>query len=201
MVSFFTSPGPGLILLAIGTVLFVIETLLYFGFHRVYFQFAAPLHVEEWQSRATPDVAADAIRSGLAEAQLTARMRGDVLCIRRPWWAFSAWPRAVLRIEAGDAGAVLRYEMRPFLSLVLFGVACVLLAVTGPVRLFWIATLAYIIVTYVACWGWELRVFGRLARLRKTLRDIGVQICNRCGYDLHLHDAMRPCPECGARVD
>ncbi len=198
-----TIPGwsVALVLTGVSLLLMTLETALYFIKEPWYFRFGPALHHEEWQTSAPPAQARAALELACRHSNLSVRAAGDTLCMRFAFHRFSAWPRVILRIEERDGLAVLVYEVRPFLSMVLFGAGMLWLSLGGiGIRaIFWLSQLCvlYVIVVYVGCWYYELRKLRRLEPIREKLSAIGVQVCSDCGYDRHRLAAHQLCPECG----
>lgn len=178
-------------------LILAVEMTLYSRFVLWYYRLGPPLLREEWQTSVSAAEAANAIRQALGMTGLPARFTKEVVVARRPGWSLSVCPRACLRIVNTPDRAVLVYEVRPFISLALLAIVSVPWIILGSASWFLIAAVLGIIVSYPILWRYELRKFARLEPLRRRLADIGVRICDRCGYDLYEQDRTRPCPECG----
>lgn len=189
-------------ILALATVaaflLFLIETAAYVLKAGWYYRFGPTLRRERWQTRATTSEARGAIRQALRGCGLAARMHRAGFAFRRPMWTLSAWPRVFLRIEEGSAGAILVYEVRPFVSMALMAVLGVGWILANVDALHWSVSVVAVAATYAGLWRHDLRALGRLRGMRAKLRDIGLRICTHCGYDRYGQAADRPCSECGA---
>lgn len=187
----------GLVLFALSGVLVLLEAIPYFAWSRWYYLMGPVLHRERWQTRVSRDEALAALDAALPHAGLPGRRRGDAFCLRRAWTRWSAWPRFVLRVEEHEHGAVIVYEVSPFLSMSLALFAGALMFVGGFHPLWSLGLTLFIVAVYVGCWKWEIRLAGRLKGLRQGLAAIGLNVCDDCGYDLFAHTAGERCPECG----
>lgn len=192
--------------LSVLIVVYIMEIVIFLGGARWYYGMGPALHREEWQSSVTCQQAAHAISKGLPQCQLPTQVWPDRIGFRRPWWHFGAYPRALLRVQDGPRGAILVCEIRPFISMAVMAVV-VLLVLAVPafrsilVYIFLAFIEIYILACYVGCWRYERRILTQLGGLREKLRDIGVQICDKCNYDLHGRSLNLPCPECGHIVE
>lgn len=188
--------------LSVVMVAYILEIVLFLAGSRWYYGIGPALHREEWQSSVTSQQAADAISRGLHPCELRSYLWTDRVGFRRPWWHFGAYPRAVLKVQEGPRGAILVCEIRPFISMAVLAIVIFLLLLVPAFRNivvygFLAFTEIYIMACYLGCWRRERRILVRLGGLRASLRDIGVQICDKCSYDLHGRDRHQPCPECG----
>lgn len=191
-------PGVALlVLLSIGVVLTLIETVIYFSYIRWYYRLGASLHREEWQAAVPIEKLMDALRLAAQRSSLPVRFRGDCICARRPWWAFSAWPRFTLTAVAHGETSILVYQARPFLSMVAMAVCMLIGFLSGFIIVLSIIGILCVVVTYVLCWRYELREVNRFYPILVALRDCGIHVCEACGYDLYMRPAEAVCPECG----
>ena len=78
-----------------------------------------------------------------------------------------------------------------------------LIGPTGPVNHFMfmlIAVLAFLVwqVAQMVTTLWVLRnIYG--PHLRRAMRDVGWEVCIKCGYSLRGLEDVKRCPECGAK--
>ncbi len=94
-------------------------------------------------------------------------------------------------------------QMVPVLIFVVVGQNAVplLIGPTGPVNhIMLIVVLAFLVwhaVQMLTCL-WVLRnIYG--PHLRRAMRDVGWEVCIKCGYSLRELEDVKRCPECGAK--
>lgn len=177
--------------------LLLVESVLYLARTGWYYRLGSALHAERWQTEVSLDAARAAVRDAMPLAKLSYREDDRGFCLRRHWAAMSAWPRISLRVEPGPDGAMLAYEVRPFITMAAFVPVFVVAAASGIMLAFFTVNIAVIAGIYLVFWPLELRTFGRLARLHDALAPIGVHVCRACGYDLFRQPRGQACPECG----
>lgn len=196
-----TLAGPlraGLVsLLGVMVIIVTVECAFYLLKSPFYYRLGPNLFREQWQTSAEVGAVWAALRAALPGCTFSTRDGGSILCFRRPWWAFSAYPRATLRVADGPDAATIVYEVKPFIGMAPFAIVLMLTALAGLAAFITLATVIFIVLIYVLLWRYELRKLARLACLRKNLRGIGVLVCTQCGYDLFRREEDQPCPECG----
>jgi hypothetical protein len=196
-------PGGVLVIFVLSAVvilfIFVLESALFLIGVRWYYRLGPPLHREEWQTSVSADAARSAIRASLGVAPFASYDWGDAFGFRRPCWKLGAWPRVTLGVQDRPGGAILTYEVRPFITMALMALVMCLPIVLGDMWrvLMSLAVILGVVMIYIAYWRRELGIFDRLGLLRCHLHSIGVLVCDRCGYDLHGRDIGSQCPECG----
>ncbi len=98
--------------------------------------------------------------------------------------------------------ACLGVQMAPVL---IFGVLIqnagpLLIGPTGPVNHFMLIVVLAILVlcaAQIVTTVWVLRnIYG--PHLRRAMRDVGWEVCIKCGYSLRGLEDVKRCPECGA---
>jgi hypothetical protein len=183
-------------LVSVLVVAVAVECVLYILKTPFYYRMGPTLFREQWQTSATAEAVWAALRAALPTCTLSVRDGGSILCFRRRWWVFSAYPRATLSVSDGSDAATIVYEVKPFISMAPFAIAMMFMALAGVAAFVAIGTAIFIVLVY-ALWRYELRKLARLDCLRKNLRGIGVMVCTQCGYDLFQREAHQPCPECG----
>lgn len=179
----------------------LIETISYLLLFGPYYRHGPLLRREEWQTAAKPAKARGALLKAVEEGPIKGRERGDTFCLRLDEWRWGLVPRLALKIDAIPQGAIFVCEVRPFLGGALFGLALVSFLAEDGHFVLAPSILAAIIFACIASWRAELRRLGRLGPVSARLRQIGLQICGNCGYDLYGLDLTRPCPECGHTAD
>lgn len=179
----------------------VAETALYLLYSRWYYRLGPAIFHDEWQSRVPVARAREAFEDACEGSVLSARPRGDLLCVRARNWDWGVLPRITLRLQAMPQGAVFICEARPY-----FGVALLTIAVATFLALDTHYLLAAMVALFgsLLCrgvWRRDARRFSRLSPLHPSLRLIGLRVCRHCGYDLTGIDDRRPCPECGRHAN
>lgn len=184
----------GVFLLAVGGVLI----LLYRAFSQLYYCSGPVYRREEWQTSVSVEEAIAFLAIALEEGGLASVACGNVVLARPQEWEWGISPRLALRIEEGQHGAIVVCESR--LVLASLFVALGVLALLASDGNYVLAAAGLVCVPALALWLWkhEANRLTRLAPIRRRLAEIGLQICEHCGYDLHGLDASRGvCPECG----
>ncbi len=76
-----------------------------------------------------------------------------------------------------------------------------LIGPTGPVNHMWLILVLTMLVWFAAqivTTVWVLRnIYG--PHLRRAMRDVGWEVCIKCGYSLRGLEDVKRCPECGAK--
>ena len=94
-------------------------------------------------------------------------------------------------------------QMVPVLLLTVVGqnAAPLLIGPTGPVNHFMLivnlALLAYFVAQMVTALWVCRNLYG--PHLRRAMRDVGWEVCFKCGYSLRELENVKRCPECGAK--
>jgi hypothetical protein len=183
-------------------VIYILECAFYFFGFDWYFRLGPALHREEWQTAVPVAEAIAAIRRSLHCSTLRTFSWWEDFGFRRAWWQLSAYPRALLRVRESERGAILICEIRPFICMGLmailsFGLLAIPVFRRTAIFAALVVTAVGIFAVYFSLWRREVRILLQLGGLRGALADIGVQVCDRCGYDLHGRDPYSTCPECG----
>lgn len=187
--------------LAIFSILFfiagVVEVCLFNFPSAWYYQFGPVSQREEWQSSVPCDIAHSTLDKMLHAGELFGCRRGECYCFRQQGWTWGPLPRSVLTVIDSQPGAFLMHEVRPFLGFLWWSLAVAgLIGIVGhPVLA---GGAALVIVPYFHyTWRLNLDMWGRLRAVRRSLRSVGVYVCEHCGYDLHGLQPGTVCPECG----
>jgi len=133
-------------------VAFIIESYLYFTGNAWYYRLAPAMHQQQWQTAVTPEQAVAAIEKAAVSSKLTIRKREQAFLMRFRWWEFSTWSRVVLAVRPGAHGAVLEYQVRPFINPALFAIGAIALFFSGEIQLFAIGYFGLIVVMYIVGW-------------------------------------------------
>ncbi|MCH8165114.1 MAG: hypothetical protein IH889_05855, partial [Planctomycetes bacterium] len=99
--------------------------------------------------------------------------------------------------------AFLGVQMVPMLILMVVWQSAgpLLIGPTGPIKhmmlIVNLAVLAYFVAQMVTTlWVWR-NIYG--PHLRRAMRDVGWEVCIKCGYSLRGLEDVKRCPECGAK--
>ncbi len=112
--------------------------------------------------------------------------------------AFVDFLRHPLRVAA-----FLGVQMVPVLIMMVVGQNAVplLIGPTGPVNHYMLIVVLALLVWYAVqmvtmLWVWR-NIYG--PHLRRAMRDVGWEVCLKCGYSLRGLEDVKRCPECGAK--
>jgi hypothetical protein len=174
------------------------ELVVYVRMTRWYFHWGPIAIGQRWQTRVGVQEAVAAVEKALEHSWLVWKKYDRSFAVRRPVWEPSTYPRICLRVEEDRNGAVVVYEVRPFVTMA----PLVLMALLPPTTWYiafanWFVP-AYVVVGYTYFYLRESRRLRELDRVREALGEIGVRICPSCGYDLFGQVDGGVCPECGA---
>lgn len=189
-----------LIILAV----FCIECVLYYTFAAGYYRRGPTSCREEWQTSASVEAVSEIIRGNLKRDGLVGRPREGGFCIRQSATTFSTFPRVWLGVRAERHGAVLSFQVRPFLAMIPTAIVMMMivgLRMTGVFFGGWklpVLTTVVIAATYKRLLPYDVRRIGRLRTIRRALAPLGLRVCDGCGYDLFGRPEATVCPECGA---
>ena len=128
---------------------------------------------------------------------MSVRQSERAFLVRFKWGQLSAWPRIILSVRESADGAILQYQVRPFITPAVFVLPCLAFYALGNMRTVSAIMVAFIVVSYPVWWWYELGKLKRLDSLRQSLAHIGVQVCTKCGYDRFGLAQDARCPECG----
>lgn len=112
--------------------------------------------------------------------------------------AFVDFLRHPLRVAA-----CLGVQMAPLLIMmvVIWNAGPLLIGPTGPIKhMMLIVNLAILVfcVAQIVTTLWVCRnIYG--PHLRRAMRDVGWEVCIKCGYSLRGLEEVKRCPECGAK--
>ncbi|MCI0365488.1 MAG: hypothetical protein L0Y44_09360 [Phycisphaerales bacterium] len=195
-----------LLLAMVSFATFVAETFLYFGFVKWYYGAGPALNSQCWQTRASRQEVVEAIdsarkRRGKERLKLASKRRaGDVFLLRFRWWDLSIWSRVMVRVVEGPGshGAVIGYEVRPFVSPAMVALSVLLFFESSRLQLLTVGYFLVVVLMYAIGLWWELRKLRGLEPLRRELAGLGLAVCAKCGYDRFGLQPEAVCPECGA---
>ena len=180
-------------------VAFFVETAAYLLMLPWYYRLGPALHDERWKTSVSVEEAETALGVALQNLRPVVRRRRRLFLIRFGWWEISAWPRITISVSASAAGAVIAYQVRPFVTAAVFVIPCLVAFAIGRMQTWYALTIALIVASYPIFWWYELRRLKRLEPMRERLAHIGLQVCTKCGYDRFGLAAGARCPECGDR--
>ena len=188
-------------LLVLSLILFVVECILYTAKTRWYFLLGPAIHRQAWQTSGSIEQVSWIIDDERPRLKLKSKRsdrRGKLLYVFRfRMWDASIYSRIVLRLEPAAHGAVISYEVRPFITPAMVGLSVLLMSPGGAFSLFILGYFMLIVLMYAVGTWWDLRKLKSLAPLRMRLKPLGLSICERCRYDRFGLADQAPCPECG----
>lgn len=188
-------------------LLSLIECVLFFVFHAGYFRRGPTMVREEWQTNRPAAEVSRVIWKHLDADRLVGRERQGGFAIRQyALTTINTYPRVWLSVRDGPHGAILTFEIRPFLSMLvlpipLLAAAALRLGVPLSTWSFVAFTLIYVILGYKWLLPYDVKRIGRLRSIRRALASMGLRICEKCGYDLFGTPDARNCPECGYGIE
>jgi hypothetical protein len=180
-------------------VLFAVETTAYVAFMKWYYRLGPPIRQARWQLCGTVDLVCAVIDGALPLHKLKAKRRGEWLFVRFRWWDASIWSRVAVHIEPTSHGAAMQYEVRPFISPAAVALSLLLFFEINAFRPLAVGYLLVVILMYSVGLWWDLRKLNTLEPIRKQLAELGLSICDECGYDRFGLAKDAACPECGAK--
>ena len=112
-------------LLVLSLILFVVECILYTAKTRWYFLLGPAIHRQTWQTSGSIEQVSWIIDDERPRLKLKSKRsdrRGKLLYVFRfRMWDASIYSRIVLRLEPAAHGAVISYEVRPFITPAMVG--------------------------------------------------------------------------------